>query len=297
MKLQNFRRVYRTVDNARPLGQTAKAALAGTAVLCAAGALPILLLRPAVPSQRKSAPFRWRNFAHRGLHDRSGLVPENSLAAFRAAAEAGYGIELDVQLSRDGQVVVFHDADLRRLCGVDQRVDALNWTELRGMRLQGSDAHIPLFSEALQAVDGRVPLIVELKPGSRDRELCEKTRALLDRYNGDVCVESFSPKIVSWFRFHAPELLRGQLSMPRWRFRQEGFSPVQSIVLSGTFLNFLAKPEFIAYSLGPRPLPVRIAQRFGALRFGWTAHSPAAERGHDAVIFEYYRPRTRYIPR
>ena len=263
------------------------------AVGCAA-LLPVLLVRPVRPTARKKAPFRNRAFAHRGLHSADGAVPENTLAAFRAAAEAGYGIELDVRLSRDGQVVVFHDDTLERLCGDARRVDAVDWAELRTLRPGGTEETIPLFSEVLEAIDGRVPLIVELKSGPRDRELCEKVCALLGAYRGDVCVESFHPLIVAWFRFHAPQYLRGQLAMQPEAFAKIGCSRVKSALLGNTLLNAVAGPEFIAYRLGPRPPLVKLAERFGALRVGWTARDPAEGEGQDAVIFEHCRPPVRY---
>ena len=116
--------------NRNPSGLRRAALLGAAAVLT-----PLAMLFPGGSTRRQRAPFRGVNFAHRGLHTRDRAVPENSLEAFRLAARAGYGIELDVRLSRDGQVVVFHDDDLKRVCGVDKRVDELDWAELRELRL------------------------------------------------------------------------------------------------------------------------------------------------------------------
>lgn len=266
-----------------------------TVLACAAAiGLPLFLLAPGRTTKKQREPFQSRNFAHRGLHTRDKAVPENSLEAFRLAAEAGYGIELDVQLSRDGEVVVFHDDTLNRVCGVDERVDALDLEQLQKLSLCGSRETIPLFSDVLKTIGGRVPIIVELKTGKRNGELCEKTLALLRAYEGPVCIESFHPMIVAWFRFHAPELLRGQLAMRPKGYRREGMSPVVSFLLGNTLLNAAARPQFIAYRIEPRPLSVRLSELLGAMRFGWTAHSPVAEDGRDAVIFEFYRPRRRF---
>lgn len=257
--------------------------------------LPVVLAAPG-HGGKKNIPFRGRNFAHRGLHTPDKRIPENSLAAFRLAAEAGYGMELDVQLSRDGQVVVFHDDDLKRVCGREERVDELTWPELHALSLCGTEERIPLFSQVLDLVDGRTPLIVELKSGRRNRELCRKTRALLRAYEGEACIESFDPRIVAWFRFHAPELLRGQLAQPPARYRADGHPPLISFLLGSTLLNFLGRPQFIAYRIGPRPVLVRLAEAMGALRVGWTSHERENETGRDAVIFEFYRPELRYTP-
>ena len=254
-------------------------------------ALPVFLLAPGRGGKKK-APYLGRNFAHRGLHTPDKRVPENSLAAFALAAEAGYGMELDVQLSRDGQVVVFHDDDLRRVCGRDARVDELELAELQTLSLCGTEERIPLFSQVLKLVDGRTPLIVELKSGRHNRELCRKTLALLRSYPGDACIESFDPRIVAWFRFHAPELLRGQLAQPPALYKGQPL-PAR-FFLGNTLLNFLSRPQFIAYKLGPRPLAVRFAELLGAMRVGWTSHDRENERGRDAVIFEFYRPDTHY---
>ena len=257
-------------------------------------ALPPLLLAPGRASKGKRAPFAGRNFAHRGLYTADQQVPENSLTAFRLAVEAGYGMELDVQLSRDGEVMVFHDETLDRICFVPGRVEELDSAVLRRLPLCGTGETLPRLAEVLELVAGRTPLIVELKTGARRRELCEKTLALLRRYGGPVCVESFDPRIVAWFRFHAPELLRGQLAQTPAAFRQAGMGRAESFLLGHTLLNIAARPAFIAYRIGPRPRTVRFAELLGAMRVGWTAHSPAAERGRDAVIFEFYRPAPRY---
>ncbi len=258
----------------------------------AALAMPLLLSAPGKATRRQKAPFVGTNFAHRGLHSRDKTVPENSMEAFRRAAEAGYGIELDVQLSRDGQVVVFHDDTLNRVCGVDARVDELDYEELKQLRLCGSEERIPLFSEILELVDGRSALIVELKPGRRNRELCRKTYALLSRYRGNVCIESFHPMIVAWFRFHGKDLIRGQLAQPgKYYTEQKSFL---RFALSHNLFQPLTRPHFIAYRIGPRPLTVRLTELLGAMKICWTSHEPRNEKHMDGVIFEFYRPRIRF---
>ena len=261
----------------------------------AAVLLPVYAVAPGHASRRQKQLFRGVNYAHRGLHSRDRSIPENSLAAFRLAAEGGYGIELDVQLSKDGEVVVFHDDTLDRVCGVHARVDDLTWDELRKLRLCGTEEGIPLFSEVLKNIQGCEALIVELKTGPRNRELCEKTLALLETYHGNVCIESFNPLIVAWFRFHAPDLVRGQLATTIKNYADDNVRGVQAFLLHNTLLNFLARPQFVAYRVGRRPLLVQLCTRLGALNVGWTSHEPRNEKGRDAVIFEYYRPRQRYL--
>ena len=153
----------------------------------------IYLVAPGKPSKELAAPFYGRNIAHRGLHSGDSRIPENSLSAFRAAAEAGYGVELDLQMTNDGQVVVYHDDDLKRGCGVEGRIENMSFDQLRELTLFGSKEHIPLFSEVLDTIGDRVPMIVELKSSERNQELCEATLGLLRAYDGDYCVESFDP--------------------------------------------------------------------------------------------------------
>lgn len=260
----------------------------------AAVLLPLYAVAPGHASRRQKKIFRGVNYAHRGLHTRDKSVPENSLAAFRQAAQEGYGIELDVQLSKDGEVVVFHDDTLDRVCGVHARVDELTWPELQQLRLCGTDEQIPLFSEVLKNIQGCEALIVELKNGPRNRELCEKTLALLESYHGNVCIESFNPLIVAWFRFHAPDLIRGQLAAPYGDYRRDKLPVLRSFLLSRNLFNIFARPQFIAYEIGPRPLTVRFSELLGAMRFCWTSHEPRNEKGRDGVIFEYYKPKLKF---
>ena len=262
-----------------------RAGLIGGAVL----ALPVIMMLPGMATKKQKAPFIGRNYAHRGLHSRDKKVPENSLAAFRLAAEAGYGVELDVQLSRDGQVVVFHDDTLNRVCGVDAKVCDKTLEELQQLRLCGSEETIPLFTDVLQVIAGKGPIICELKTGARNRELCRKTLDILLQYEGDVCIESFNPMIVGWFRFHAPQLVRGQLASPTESYQGEVSLP-KAFVLSHLLLNFIARPQFIAYELKRKTWPVALNYFLGCMKVCWTSHEPRNEKGKDAVIFEFYKP-------
>lgn len=261
---------------------------AGAAVLLAS--VPLFMLAPGRVTKRQRAPFQNVNFAHRGLHSRDKSVPENSLEAFELASRAGYGIELDVQLSKDGQVVVFHDDDLKRVCGVDCRVDEKTYAELTELRLCGTEYTVPLFTEVLATVRGRSPLIVELKRGRRNIELCEKTYALLAEYRGDVCIESFDPFIVAWFRFHAPDLLRGQLTSQR----DDLGGNLGAWLSSRMLIGCIGRPQFIAHRTGKKSFGVKLAELLGAMRVTWTAHDRSEEAKCDTVIFEAYRPPVQY---
>ena len=255
-----------------------------------------LFLRPGRYGEAQKQLVYGVNHAHRGLHTKDKTVPENSLPAFRAAAEAGYGVELDIQLSRDGQVVVFHDDTLDRVCGVHGRVDEFTFEELRGMRLCGTQETIPMLTEVFEVMGGRTPMIIELKTGRRNDELCEKGLALMRAYNGPYCIESFDPRIVRWFRKNAKDVLRGQLSDAPASFRDEP-KPL-AFALGCLFTNVLARPQFIAYGPGKKPWTARLAEAMGAIRVCWTVRPEddinAKEAENDAVIFEFYHPAPKY---
>ncbi|MDL2252508.1 glycerophosphodiester phosphodiesterase [Ruminococcaceae bacterium OttesenSCG-928-I18] len=258
-------------------------------LLCALALLLFFLLMPGESDFTQRQPFWNINIAHRGLHKKDLSIPENSMAAFTAAIDAGYGIELDIRLSQDDAVVVFHDEDLGRVCGVPGRVGEKPLAELKKLRLYGTNQLIPTLREVLEAIDGRVPLVIELKHGKDYKKLCELAWRILRRYDGEICVESFDPRIVRWFYKNVPGLLRGQLAAPPKNLKQ-GF---KGYAVGWLFANCIGRPHFIAYQKGPKPLIVNLVCKF-AMRVVWTArpedHQGILEMENDAVIFEYYEP-------
>ena len=145
----------------------------------------------------------------------------------------------------------------------------------------------------LATVSGRVPLIVELKAGSRWQMLCEKTYKLLSDYEGPYCVESFHPSVVRWFYRHAPKVMRGQLS-EAYCFSLKHIGRVRAFVLSRLFTNAFTRPQFVAYRIGPKCVSARICEMLGAIKVAWTVqdskmHAEWTARS-DMVIFEHYRP-------
>ena len=254
----------------------------------------LFLIAPGRASRAARAPFEGRAFAHRGLYELDQSVPENSLEAFRRAVAAGYGAELDVQRTKDGRIVVFHDDSMLRACGVDGAVRDFTFAELQAFPLFGTEARIPLFSDVLRIFDGKQPLIVELKYGPDWALLCEATRRMMDEYPGPACVESFHPAMVRWFKQHDPKRLRGQLSEAAC-FSKKHVKWYLAFAMSRLLSNCLTRPQFVAYRLGPKPLSVRVCEAMGAMKVLWTAREPKdharlMEENH-AVIFEGYRPR------
>lgn len=257
----------------------------------------LALILPARSGRVQRAPFQNRMFAHRGFYEIDQSVPENSLPAFQRAVDAGYGVELDVQLTKDKIVVVFHDDDLKRVCGVEGRVDAFTLDELQSFPLYGTAQRIPTFSDVLTVLGGHVPVIVELKSGGDWKGLCERTLPMLRAQQGDYCVESFHPLLVRWFYLHAPEILRGQLSEAS-RYSKRYMPFYQSIMMSRLLTNVLTHPQFIAYRIGPKCLSARVSERLGAMKVAWTARPDddmaKLARQNDAIIFEHFSPEPVY---
>ncbi len=256
------------------------------------------LIAPRKAGAAQKAPFSGLMAAHRGLYEKDQSVPENSLEAFRRAAAAGYGVELDVQLSSDGAVVVFHDDTVDRMTTKKGRVDSFTLEELQAMPLKGTDHRMPLFTDVMAVLDRKSPTIVELKSTPNYRELCEKTLAILRTCKGPYCVESFDPHIVRWFYQNAPDIMRGQLTESFGHWRRSGKKLWQAALMHTLCCNFLTHPQFIAYGRGPRPLCWFLGKCTGAMHVYWTERPDSdhetLKKRYDCRIFEHYRPETRY---
>lgn len=208
--------------------------------------LYFLAIMPRMSHWKERKAFPGVYYAHRGLHNNETQAPENSMAAFEKAVQAGYGIELDVQLSKDRVPVVFHDFTLQRICGQEGKVCDYTYEELHEFKLCNSDERIPRFEEVLKLVDGKSPLIVELKVEWTDVSVCPLADALLREYQGLYCIESFNPLALLWYRKHHNDVIRGQLSDG---FTKTGeFHGVLYLFLQNLLLNGITKPDFIAYN-------------------------------------------------
>ena len=174
--------------------------------------LYLLAIMPRLGNRKARLDFLGVYYAHRGLHNNESKAPENSLAAFKKAVEAGYGIEMDVQLTKDKVPVVFHDFTLKRICGKEGKVCDYTFQELKEFKLCGSEERIPAFEQVLKLVGGKVPLIVELKVEWTDISVCPLADEMLRNYKGLYCIESFNPLALFWYRRHHSDVVRGQLS-------------------------------------------------------------------------------------
>ncbi len=227
--------------------------------------------------------------AHRGLHDGNVRVPENSILALEKAIKSGFPIELDVRIIGDSTVVVFHDADLLRVCGVDRRISSLRKTELQGFRLFDTLLIIPTLAEVLTFVDGRVPLLIELKTFSLKKQLEREVLRLVDNYDGPVALQSFNPFTVKWIKKHRPSLCVGQLAEPS--VRSFPLNHLENYIQLNTSMN----PDFVAFDI--HALPSKRVAHFkhkGTPILAWTVRSQAQHERmqgyYDNLIFESFIP-------
>lgn len=210
------------------------------------GALYLLAVMPRIMNRPDVRLFRKKYFAHRGLYNEAMKVPENSMAAFRRAVEAGYGIELDVQMTKDNIPVIFHDNTMERMCGVKSKVEDYTYEELAQFKLADSEEGIPRLEDMLALVSGRVPLIVEIKSETKNVSFCAVIDRMLRAYQGEYCIESFNPMVLLWFRRYHNSTIRGQLSS-NFRFDGGYKSPIH-FCMTHLLLNFFTAPDFIAYN-------------------------------------------------
>lgn len=258
-------------------------------------ALYLFLIAPRMFHKPTRTPLYGVYYAHRGLFDNKTDAPENSLPSFCKAVAAGYGIELDVQLSKDKVPVVFHDASLKRMCGVDGNVWEYTLAELKQMKLANSDATIPTFAEVLAAVDGKVPLIIEYKLDVPQTLVCELANEMLSQYSGVYCIECFHPLALIWYRKHRPDIVRGQLCMEFWK-EEKYRGNLLFWLLSYLVSNVATRPDFIAYQHSDASnLSRRAARKLGALSVAWTIKNQeqleAARKHFDLFIFDSFIPK------
>lgn len=253
----------------------------------------IYLFMIAPKNKKEMEKYTKTKYAHRGLHNEKRA--ENSMSAFVAATEAGYGIELDVRLSKDGKLVVFHDNTLDRVCGVKGRVVDFTAKELSRLSLNGTGEGIPLFSDVLSAVDGRVPLLVEIKEDTTNTDTSAAVCNMLKNYKGEYIIESFNPLSLKTVKKRMPEVSRGILCTKYFNAKKP--SSIKFLPLQLLMANVLCRPAFVAYDhMYPNAIGLKIVRAFfGVPTFAWTIRSQEEElaaykNGFDAVIFENYIP-------
>ncbi|TXM75771.1 glycerophosphodiester phosphodiesterase [Methylobacterium sp. WL69] len=239
-----------------------------------------------------------RPIAHRGLHDRAAGVPENTVAAAEAAIRGGYAIECDVQLSADGEAMVFHDAGLGRLTGVSDPVDSLTAAALSDLAVAGSSDRIPTLPDFLGAIAGRTPLVIEVKSHyAGDLRLMERVAELALAYDGPVAVKSFDPHLVTALRNLAPTIPRGIVAETRQDDPAYAALPPSLRRSLSDLLHFdETAPDFLSWRVDDLPCaPVHLCRLLGARPvMTWTVRNPDqrrhAEAHADQMVFEGFLP-------
>lgn len=262
--------------------------------------LAVLYLFSVCPSLRshplKAVYKKQKYFAHRGLFDNRGSAPENSMAAFRRAVEAGYGIETDIQLTKDGIAVLHHDFACKRTLRdrenhpVSGKIHDYTYRELEQFHILNSAERVPTLTEFLQLVHGQVPLILEYKIEESDKELevCATGDRILQKYHGNYCIESFNPRGVLWYKRNRPDVMRGQLA-------DHSTGSLVHRLCSLLMFDFLTKPDFIAYNIRHADNVSRCVCHglYRNLAAAWTVRSKAQrvknDHRFDVFIFEGYR--------
>ena len=228
------------------------------------------------------------NYAHRGLHGNG--VPENSMAAFQAALDHGYGIELDVHLLADGNLAVMHDSLLNRTTGRAGRIEDLTTEDLKDYHLEGTGETIPEFMDVLTLYNGKAPLIIELKPvDGNHAALTEAVCSMMKTYNGPFCMESFDPRCVAWLYKNRPDIIRGQLTENYFKTRSD-LPDYLKFALQHCLSNFLCVPDFVAYRFADRndTISVRLCKKlWKAQTVTWTLRS---KEEYDTAVKEGWIP-------
>lgn len=264
-------------------------------VLIILAAVYLFLIAPRMWNKPDMSKLHGAHYAHRGLHDNETDAPENSMPAFQKAVDAGYGIELDVQMTADGQVVVTHDFHLKRICGVDKQVNELTYEELRQYTILKSQERIPLFTDFLKLVDGKVPLVVELKCRNGHDPIAAEADKILRAYKGVYCIESFDPRVLLWYKKHHPEIVRGQLSGNLNKSESvKGGMKLVYWMLTHLLTNVATRPDFIAYDIRySGELSRKICRLMGAPAVAWTVRTAEEyereKKNYDLFIFEQVR--------
>lgn len=268
----------------------------GIALICC-----LIILYMIYPQRTNNNQLFAKNFAHRGIFNNVD-VPENSILAFKKAIDKGYGIELDIRLTKDHQLIVFHDHSFKRMCHQIIDVNVLTLSEIRELRLLNTDQKIPTFEEVLSLVNGKVPLLIEIKtelPGFDVDMICEKAAELLSKYSGEYYIESFDYNVLKWYKKNQPNIKRGQIAMGfQCYIPAMGKELAEKIplrrrkMMSHLFYNFKSRPHFVAYRYQDIGFIVKLIKFLGVKVFCWTVTKKEVGEDllqkYDAIIFEQY---------
>lgn len=258
-------------------------------------ALILILMKP---NRRRTnmEPFKNTFIAHRGLFNNVDL-PENSYPAFEAAIDKNFGIELDVQLTKDNQLVVFHDGNINRMCGVKKKISSLTYEQLSSYKLLDTDLSAPLFEDVISLIDGKVPVIIEIKAHGAFMKATKMLVKRLESYKGIYCIQSFNPAIIRWLKVNKPDITRGILSNDYLRLPKKTLT--QKFIVSNLLFNAWCKPDFISYNHEyPSKIALKVCKSFyNCNMVGWNIKSSEnldyAKKFFEVYIFDSFVPETK----
>ena len=204
--------------------------------------------------------------SHRGIHDNK-TVYENTLEAFKLALKKKYTIELDVHLTKDNQIIVFHDYNTKRITNKNQLIEKTSYKDLNNQNI----IHIPTLKEVLKLVNGKVPLLIEIKQENKVGPLEQELMNILNAYQGEYAIQSFNVMTLIWFKKHYPNILRGQLS---YNYKTIRMNKITKILLKNMFFNFLTKPNFISYKYNElSERKIKKYRKKGIILLAWTINN------------------------
>ena len=256
----------------------------------------LVLIKPAGQSRKeKMKPFEEVYLTHRGFFNNID-IPENSLPAFAKTVRNGLGTELDVQLTTDNRLVVFHDESLKRMCGIDKKLTDCSYEELQGYPLLNTEERIPLLEEVLVLLKPDTPLIIEIKPEGDAIRTCEETVRMMKERDHLYIMESFHPAVVKHLKDHHPEIIRGQLAYDMFSDKENKHSFLISLICTNLLGNILTKPDFIAYDVHSRYNPsfLLCSLLYKAECVAWTVQNENdlayARKYCQQIIFDSFIP-------
>jgi len=203
-----------------------------------------------------------RPFAHRGVHSE---YPENSLPSFQKAVDLNLGIELDIHITTDNQLVVFHDDNLRRMTGNNEYIKLLTYAQIKEYKLGDTTYTIPLLKEVFDLVKGRVPILIEIKTNNDMKRLVAKLKEEINNYKGKVFIQSFNPFVLRRCYKAMPEILRGQLSS---FFAKDHLKFYKKIPIKKLFFKNFSHADFVSYNLDN--LPNKYVNKMDIPILAWT---------------------------
>ena len=257
--------------------------------------LYLFLIFPALRRHGDRVLMKGMYVAHRGLHSKELGAPENSMNAFALTKKLGFCIETDIHLTKDGEVVVFHDDTTGRMCEKDLSIEESTLAELKELHLAGTDQTIPTLKELLAFVDEEVPLLIEFKcVKGNSAALCAAADKILSEYHGKYIVQSFYPPVLWWYRLHRKGICRGQLSR-NFLFHEKKDRKFLNVLSGWLLFNFLARPDFVSYDVQDAgSLAFGVCKLLGAFPVGWTITSDEqlvlAKHSFSTYIFENILP-------